>query len=122
MGVSTNAILAYGVPIPEYSEVFPKELNGEDIDPEQWQKYGHDDFVDDPNCKIIQHCCDSDPMFMAVISSTTKTAYRGYPMILKGEDLVPPDGADEMLRKYCEDLKIEFSNPGWYLMSFWDGY
>jgi hypothetical protein len=69
--------------------------------------------------ELVNYCSGDYPMYLLAIKGTQKTANRGYPTLLKPEDLTVPEekitAFKEFLTRY--ELKSD-SEIGWYLTSY----
>lgn len=126
MGVSTNAILAYGWADTEEdtAAIINEETVPYKVLEECENKFG---------VTVGVHCSDSCPMLYLADAKTLKRAYRGYPKELSLEDLIAftnPEGADdkrlrdaiEFLNEHNPDECSRIKAPksfGWFLVSYW---
>jgi len=123
MGLSTNAYLVYGVPIPKWDEQIrieqqelPKEFWGKDEDPDSEIYIGD---LNDDNCEMFSHCHGDCPMWIAKPKSIEhKYAWRGYPVEVHSYELTVSVTDDDNLRKFCEKLGVEYTEPKWWLCSY----
>lgn len=141
MGVSTDAIIAYGMNLGEdwHSKVPWGEIEddyGYTIDWEEWVAdeagvgYGTEATYEDRRAvldafpvEVIHHCSDEVPHLFLAVPGTKLRARRGYPERI--EALEVEDGFDAGLEKvnaYLGTLSewgIEDEEFGWYLFSYW---
>lgn len=146
MGMSTDAILCFGVTVVGDSqvpwsdreiedwwmtdvcgykppfEIYDEEgdyLNG--ISDEQIGSYyrASDKFLGENPLpvEVVQHCSPDDYMWMITVPGTVQTAYRGYPKVAKVET---PDHDDILkLIGFCDEYDIEcIEQPTWLLASW----
>lgn len=144
MGVSTDAILAYGVDLGEDMEGVPWDYWQEGDGPaslEDWVAESSGlvwqaDFTAEESkahwakkrelvnafpVEDIYHCSDSDPMLFLAVRGSVVTANRGYPERIEVFPDIAPNiiGYVETLRGWGIDPYCEATPAGWYLMSFW---
>lgn len=139
MGVSTNAILAYGF---DLGEDCPWPYNDDD-EQEDWiggllglkepqeefdkdneevmKKYNEywdarRNALDELGVYIDIHCSCDCPMYAVIVTESEHHAHRGYP---KKVDLMWWAGWDDKLRKFCKLTGIEYQKPSWMLYSLW---
>lgn len=118
MGVSTDGILVFGIPLEEGIEFPEVEGYGDDFG-----EYVYDARREDPNFPVdlVTHCHHEYPMYILAVSGTETTASRGYPQKIDGLPEVSAAQIDRLrafadahdLGDYCE------GEPGWYLCSMW---
>lgn len=119
MGVSTDAILAYGIPIP--TESIPGNMTAL-----QWQEAREvwdDDEITARGYDIVYHCSGDYPMHFLAVPGTKVIASRGYPEKIKAQDVSPlPSVTTDIYVRWQRamyDLKIDRSEAGWYIFSMW---
>jgi hypothetical protein len=115
MGVSTDAILVYGIPVKEEDIDAESHPEGSELYRMLWDGNPVDD-VD-----LIRHCSDNCTMFIAGISSTHHWTWRGQALLIPVADLHPgKDEWDEKLSAFIDRNKLTAAGkPGWYLASWW---
>ena len=80
-------------------------------------------FLADVPVKLVHHCSHDCRMYGLAIKDTLVRAWRGSPQKLSA--FVVPEGADEVLRRACMTLGIDFDAEvkadrlGWWLTSDW---
>lgn len=138
MGISTNAILAFGF---DLGEELPESLLGDSeyFDFEEWfasNKFSeaeppHGDYDRDwPDYwrrkreaiaalpyDVISHCSGDYPMYFLAARGTDLTASRGYP----AKVVMPEISSDaiEAMRQFCTEAGIEWKEPDWHIFSMW---
>jgi hypothetical protein len=140
MGVSTNAILVFGV---ELGEDVPESLLGEDGSFDFEDILAADAGLFEPICgtenlstpyweakrkavaeapvELVWHCSGEYPMYILGVPGTEKTANRGHPRTVTPSDFATPsDEKIEAFKKWCEDHDIVLeAEPAWLLCSYW---
>jgi len=118
MGVSTNAIIFYGIDLGEYDEeAIYDDKKGEYIDSE---------FVG-----VDMHCSCSYPMHYIYIKGSRIIASRGYPVVLDEKPLMPAVGFkvyaeiewgewNVLIEAFCKEHNLPYKEPQWLLCSMWD--
>lgn len=142
MGISTNAILAYGF---DLGEELPDSLMTADQDYFNFDEWHRAVMFSEPEpdydtqyedwkawdaraqtalraypVDIITHCSDSYPMYFLCIRGTNVTAYRGDSTpIDKG--FVVPDVDEKLaaIEAFCKEHGIEPQSIGWHLFSYY---
>jgi len=120
MGVSTDAILIYGIDFggedeaeyPLFQENEDGELNVETAIP--WQTNDH-------LLIHVRHCSGEYPMHIIGLRSTYYDAGRGNPIRF---DQLPGMGwiskvHYETLKLFCQEHDLPYSEPKWILCSMW---
>jgi len=106
MGVSTDAILTFGIMIDEGTDISHLSDDGYEMNNET-----------EDACMTI-HCALEYPMYIISVPETKTVAWRGYP---KGIDVdsfkVPQEKIDKLIA-WCEKHGIT-GTPQWYLCSLW---
>lgn len=142
MGVSTNGIVCYGVPIDENTEL---PWNDEEKDYEDYEEWFYDylgwnkTYDDFPNSReywkakiaftslsIFSHCSCDCMMYILGIKSSERVASRGYPETLPAnlDSLITEEAKQELLN-FIERLNDDFpellekTEPSWLLVSMW---
>jgi len=74
-------------------------------------------LVEESGCEINWHCSGEYAMpFVAVSESLTRAA-RGDPAKVEPREAKPEWEAK--LRRFCEVMGVKWSEPGWWLASYW---
>lgn len=142
MGVSTNAVLFYGLLLDEddFEDGYPWDADEFDHDsedfiahtlrdlvtPTDWSDSNQEEIdkyftartaaLDSTPVAIGIHCSYEYPMYYVYIKDTELTAYRGYPQEVNSQ-LVLDHGWDVELEKFCGALGLPFKKPGYYIAS-----
>jgi hypothetical protein len=126
MGVSTDAILFYGLTIDDDSELHEQILSdrdgGEDGDPVPgtlaWLWYMGDEVE---GCTIAAHCSREYPLFYIAVEASRIVAWRGRPMDVTSyiESLEAGPDWDAMLKAFCARFGVPWEEPKWWLVSYW---
>jgi len=155
MGVSTDAIIFYGIPGAEdgteIEGLYPYEgLTDEqeslmerlknDCDSTLLELYGfmekwrsdfkgneRDEYYerrkkvqDQILCDIGFHCSDSYSMPYIYYKGAGAYASRGYTVDISGMILTMPNPEwDIEIKSFCEKIKVNYTQPKWYLVSWW---
>lgn len=142
MSQSTDAILFYGYCWTDESPpwVDPSDYEAEDEDAgDNKERYlrlaGFDEKYDGDasyfdrkrealakaTCEVVRHCSDGCTMYGVAVFGSRMTARRGIPQTIDPAALVPKPEWAEMLRAYCDHMKINVGEqePAWYLVSWW---
>lgn len=139
MGVSTDAIVAYGY---DLGEIFDHNLDWlEDADDtggainqrlrekvagftDTWESSPEDYYEreteadEQTGVEIVYHCHIDYPMYFLSARGSEQRVYRGYPEALR--DLTVQEGWDEAIAKAVEALGVKIEGkPQWFLMSYW---
>lgn len=113
MGVSTNAILFYGI-----------DLGGEDPDIEDIVYDSEKgEYIDSKFVGVGKHCSGSYPMHYVYIKASRITACRGYPEVIHGGNTKRSSGNpwwDMQIKTFCEEHNLPYEEPRWLLCSYWD--
>lgn len=120
MGVSTDAILVYGIAIHEDgNDKFDYE-DDENVEPSALYK-----IMCDPSDICVEvHCSDSHPMHIVGLTRTRHTAWRGFPKAVSGLPEIS-DEENAKLRSFLAeqglepDPEVNGGEPGWLLASWW---
>lgn len=141
MGVSTNAILFYGIALDEDAELNPKleDCNGDFEElyaAEKGVKEPDSDYTNETadayhkywdekrrvnqesGCEVGRHCSSEYPMQFVCVTAGKYVAHRGDVMDIP-DQLIARPGWDYVLEEYCKILGIPYSKPSWHLVSFW---
>lgn len=146
MGVSTDAILAYGIDLgadedisdgplaPLFSEDEGFTLDsliaeaaglGPEPDYETERDAWHA-WLDAMRkaekaypLEAVQHCSGEYPMRLIALRSSVMDAKRGAPVAVP--DLLPGPSEDQLaaMRAFCERFGLVDKTPGWFLFSYW---
>lgn len=75
------------------------------------------DAVESAGCLVDAHCSGEYPMFYVAVKASQTVNRRGYPEEIKSLEV----GADweAKLRAFCEALGVPWSQPKWWLVSYW---
>ncbi len=142
MGVSTDAILAFGFNL---GEELPEAFQDDDGDSagfefDEWlnQKAGvvypeGNAGIESPEyraysdaCKAVKaaspvdfitHCSFDYPMYFLALPRTKTTASRGHPRAVRTPEV--PSEAVAAMRKFCDENGIEWKEPSWHIFSLW---
>lgn len=143
MGVSTDAIQAFGIDLGALED-FPDSFReaGEGGDESfDWQEIvtreiglkrpDHENYKEDwPEfwaaqrdalagfpLTLICHCSYDYPMYFLAVNGTETRAYRGTPKPAKRADITAEQIA--ALREFCQKWGFEWSEPDWCIFSMW---
>ena len=131
MGVSTDAILFYGIDFDESimenqtdeaDDVFSENPEGWlakylGCDAEDWKTRSL--FLEATAVELVKHCSVDFPMYALAIRGSVTRAYRGYPkqVAVESRDTGP---WDELLAVACDKLGLlPKARPAWLLVSMW---
>ena len=120
MGVSTDAIVFYGLLVDDDSPAFEKLSHYEETEAEEQNPLGGIVYTGHAidGVTIVTHCSDGSPMFAVAIADSVVTAWRGHPRPL--QPVLPSHaGSDAKLRAFCEKHGITWREPSWLLVSYW---
>lgn len=138
MGVSTDAILAFGIDLgEEWPDTFNEHDDEDDgfeadhflacdfaIEIPEWTPGTGSEYwaqkreaINKIPIELIKHCSSDYPMYFLSIRGTQQTANRGYPK----EILQRPIDQSEIdaMRAFCEKHGIEWQEPKWQIFSMW---
>lgn len=111
MSTSTDAILLYGLEIPE-------DIMGPGIETGALYDFYEKHYnKEEYGVNLICHCCDDYPMYMAAISESVITSSRGYPEAV--HNLKKKPDWDEKLLEFAKKYKLRDKTPQWWLCSWW---
>lgn len=118
MGVSTDAILVFGISLPEGSD-------GEQIincvmeNEENWQRL--EKLQRKIGAEVVEHCSSGYPMYM--IGVKLKKAWRGQPVAIDLAKLKATQKDVKAIRALCAALEVPFDAKKckWWLCSHWSG-
>ena len=115
MGTSTDAMLMYGVPLDEDTDL----SYDEDVDTQQ-SGPAFMNFMGkaEGGIEIVEHCSKDCTMYFAIIEGTLVRAWRGYPM--KVETPKPEASWNKRLAAFCKKHGLSAGKPAWYIASMWD--
>lgn len=133
MGVSTDAILCFGVDLSEdYEDLLPwQQLEDDDNDFDTWVARISGADTDDwkaikeaaEKCpvELVSHCSYDYPMYIVAVRGTKITARRGSPKVISldaigGDDFIERQIAAE---RFCEEHGIPCGDFQWLLCSMW---
>jgi hypothetical protein len=122
MGVSSNAILFYGICIDDHTELHERIVEestaGDEGEPTEgtlaWLWHLGDP---DLRCVVDAHCSGEYPMFFIAAQGSVVTAWRGKPKSIEALT-VDPDWRSN-LAAFCEKYGVPWEEPGWWLVSYW---
>lgn len=146
MGVSTDAILAFGFDLGDdedrsIAEVFNAPEGDDDgFDFDEWvgQKAGaiypeghagidspeyvaystkKREAVDSCPVELITHCSYDYPMYFLAIRGTEVRAWRGEPKPIHIER--PAQAKIDAMKLFCEQNGVEWQEPAWHIFSLW---
>lgn len=131
MGVSTNAVLVFGIDIGEDLPEFLEDFDG-DFDDfladysglPKWGEEGHDfdktvAWNNDFPVELVQHCSYEYPMYILAVRGTESTARRGYAAEIDVASMQIDNVKILQLKNFCEQYNIEWQEPKWLLCSMW---
>jgi len=142
MGVSTDAILFFGIDLGENNE-FPwiDEEDGADVESfiaaklgvsrpdceyegneklfsDYWNK--RREVMRNLGCDVGWHCSGSYPMCFVCLEKFNFSACRGYPQIIDPAVMQTVSAEDiQKLKDFCELIEVEWQEPKWQLASYW---
>jgi hypothetical protein len=127
MGVSTNAILAFGFDLGDLDNNLPEGLA------RMFDEYDNDEEavlldlystdttpVEDINkvpVDLIRHCSRDNPMYFLAVRGTKQVALRGYPTAAVFGHV--HDSEVKALRDFCTRHNIPWQEPKWCIFSYW---
>lgn len=131
MSTSTNAILAFGFDLgEELPEVWASEegfeftewaekkagLKWSADDKDFWKK--RDAMLAGLPATLVTHCSGEYPMYFLALPGSVTSAHRGTPVAVAATG--EPSGRQlTAMRKFCDDLGIEWKEPAWHIFSYW---
>lgn len=113
MGVSTDAILFYGIEFDE--DELDTDENGELIEGDFLDYL--EEKLEGIDIEIGTHCSYSDPIYY--LYTKRYLACRGYPERIP-RNIPTKDKWDYRIKEACERLGMEYIKPEWLLCSLWD--
>ena len=126
MSVSTDAILCYGVNLQDHMPgehiMWPPEWQDKDESETYYWNHTLSEwlFEHDEEFELVTHCSDSSPMHILAIRSLTTTASRGFPVETTGLNMDRRLESHAKLKAACERYNLPFSEPKWWLVSYWE--
>jgi hypothetical protein len=142
MGVSTDALMAFGFDLGEelpesFTAYLGDDENGEGFEADEfllrdydagipeWTPDGPPDYWHKRSealgklpVEIIAHCSGEYPMYFLAVRGTECQARRGYPSEAVQRDIALREiGA---MRAFCEKHGIEWQEPRWHIFSMWN--
>jgi len=136
MGVSTDAILTFGIDLNDELPAFltnaETEEEHDDLDDflaheaglTDWRAEGHYEkkraLVESCPVEIVRHCSGEYTMYILAVRGTVRTAYRGHLTEIDPTSLVVSPEKIVSFKKWCEDHGVEYQEPKWFLVSFWN--
>ena len=126
MGVSTDGILVYGIPMEEefnfMGELYTDEYIDHLLGVEECEWDVRRDARNACPVEIVSHCSYDYPMYIVALTGTRIWASRGYPVEVDPEKLnIDPEKIKEY-HKFITDKGIpvpEGETPHWVLCSMW---
>jgi len=118
MGVSTDAILVFGLSLPEGSD-------GEEVvnlvmeDEDNWERL--EKLQRKIGAEVVEHCSTGCPMY--VIGVKIRKAWRGQPVAIDPAKLKATKKDVGAIRALCKSLGVAFDAKkcAWWLCSHWSG-
>ena len=122
MGVSTDAMLVFGIDLDEdggqFEDQIDRELNIPDYGSPDRPSYEEiKKMENDFPVTIVKHCSGECPMYIVAIPGTLMQASRGYPRIIDGLEVSAEKV--EKFKAWCAKNGIE-DEPTWLLASMWN--
>jgi hypothetical protein len=111
MGVSTGAILAFGIDLGAGDDL-PESLADVEDGLEEWL-YGQKDLP----FEAITHCSYDYPMYFLAAKGTQVRANRGHPSVAQMTQATPEQ--IEAMRAFCEQHGLEWKEPSWQIFRLW---
>lgn len=141
MGVSTDAIIAFGFDLgDELPDALSDFMSEHEHDSElvlaadhgitlpeymgrDYKEYAaaREEALAPLKIDLIPHCSGDYSMWFLAARGSNKTASRGHPQALEVADLAASFGAEviEAMRAFCERHGIEWQEPKWHIFSMW---
>lgn len=125
MGLSTDAILCYGIALDDDESWEVHDVMGV-------EEYDNDEFcewlekineeLEAVGLYIDSHCSAEYPMYYICVHETAISANRGYPQIVTMERIGiinerTKEKWDKKLKEACKQYNFPYKNPEWLLMS-----
>lgn len=144
MGVSTDAILFYGIPLEEDTPAYltrgklsisddhyeinedwkhlkrPPEPESDDIHNAEWDVWREQIRDCEESIQHVEigiHCSLDYPMYY--LHGRQFMAYRGDVDEIDPAKLITTPEEDAVIREFCEQYGIPYKQPKWYLVSCW---
>lgn len=118
MGVSTDAILVYGVPLAEGEIDEYEDVDGNEDRSSPSYMVFMGEVID--GISIVTHCSDIDRMHIVAVAGTERRAWRGRPRVIDHTSIVVDRSWDAKLRTFINERQLKVDGqPGWYLCSWW---
>jgi hypothetical protein len=132
MGISTDAILFYGIDLgedeyecleDEWEKYYVNKIgvyheHGDNCIQARYEFWNKKrDAVRKSECTIGTYCSYDDPMHYVALKKTHVQVWRGYVKVIK--DLHVPPGTDARIREFCELMGIKYEQPKWMMVSLW---
>lgn len=134
MGVSTDAILIYGILLSDFEDQPYSALPFSESDDEDFEDtlarlqvapvYPEEGCWDDKRAAVaacplmlVEHCSYEFPMWVLGIRDSHKEARRGYPETFQELNSISSESL-AVLKEWCERYNIKFE-PQWVLCSMW---
>lgn len=120
MGVSTDAILVYGVPLADEDAIERYDEECTPVRPMVGPSWMVFNGSSEDGISIVSHCSDRCTMYIVAIAGTKITAWRGNPVRIEDLRCDPAWGnkLTAFLEKYSLVGKTDGA-PGWWLASWW---
>lgn len=141
MGVSTNAILVFGIDLgEELPESWIKSEDEDEFDFDNYlaEKAGHPPWREDMSeperqlrwknireivgsspVSLLIHCSCDYPMYILAVNGTEISASRGYPEEILDSNLSVDQVRIQKFKEWVINSGIGWSEPKWYLCSMW---
>lgn len=141
MGVSSDGLLIFGFPLGEEGEnPMPTIFNEEECDGDydfsdfilkeagipEWEENGPDDYWQkirdaEAECPVsLELYCSYDyPMYFLAVGGHKLSVLRGYTKEVTEAILSVPNEEIEKAKAWCENHKVEWQEPKWFLASMY---
>jgi len=148
MGVSTDAIICYGI---SYEEGYEFPWGEEDIeewwindikgfkpvmevydDSGEWLEGVTEEQINEYfeyrrkfknnhplPISLVHHCSNDYPMYILAVPSTVITAFRGYPKTINPDHFDLSNHNIQPFIEFCKEFDLYVEDPDWYLCSYW---
>lgn len=116
MGVSTDAILCYGIPVEGEEPEMPWDDDHDDED-DWWEAQGTGEAMP---FDLVVHCHIEVQMYILAVPGTTVRAWRGHPKQIDPLPDIDPAAVEAIQRLMAEHRIKPGGPPGWYIASMWD--
>jgi hypothetical protein len=137
MGVSTDAILFWGITFEEGADYLddiddraeeaeeedearevPRPEDRGDIRSPEWEEWrGRFWAWKKEQPTVGRHCSGDYPMYYVTVGGSERRASRGSAVEVTSLEVEP--GWGPKLKAYCERLGLPWSEPKWWLVSYW---